>query len=135
MDTVKKNKKPNVFVRLWDSVRNWFVSFGKRFVDGSLGTKLSHFIFGAGNFYHGQIIKGLLYLLLQVGIICFMVFCPEVNGTPYGYKALINLQLGGTEGRTFDPETGEYSNSVSDDKLQLLFGLVTIAVIVIYVLL
>ena len=135
MDTVKKNKKPNVFVRLWDSVRNWFVSFGKRFVDGSLGTKLSHFIFGAGNFYHGQIIKGLLYLLLQVGIICFMVFCPEVNGTPYGYKALINLQLGGTEERTFDPETGEYSNSVSDDKLQLLFGLVTIAVIVIYVLL
>lgn len=135
MDTVKKNKKPNVFVRLWDSVRNWFVSFGKRFVDGSLGTKLSHFIFGAGNFYHGQIIKGLLYLLLQVGIICFMVFCPEVNGTPYGYKALINLQLGGTEERTFDPETGEYSNSVSDDKLQLLFGLVTIAVIIIYVLL
>ena len=135
MDTVKKNKKPNVFVRLWDSVRNWFVFFGKRFVDGSLGTKLSHFIFGAGNFYHGQIIKGLLYLLLQVGIICFMVFCPEVNGTPYGYKALINLQLGGTEGRTFDPETGEYSNSVSDDKLQLLFGLVTIAVIIIYVLL
>lgn len=135
MDTVKKNKKPNVFVRLWDSVRNWFVFFGKRFVDGSLGTKLSHFIFGAGNFYHGQIIKGLLYLLLQVGIICFMVFCPEVNGTPYGYKALINLQLGGTEERTFDPETGEYSNSVSDDKLQLLFGLVTIAVIVIYVLL
>ena len=128
------NKRPNWFVRTGRGIKDWFVNFGKRFVDGSIGTKLSHFIFGAGNLYHGQIIKGLLYLVLQAGIIVFMVLCPEVNHTPYGWKALVNLRLGGSEGGEFDPMTGEMTLP-SDDKLRLLFGLVTIAVIIIFILL
>ena len=129
--TIGPNKKRNWFQRTWDSIVEFFSSFGKRFVDGSIGTKLSHFIFGAGNFYHGQIIKGILFLLLQVGIILFMVLCPQVNGEFYGYKALINLKLGGFEGGEFDPATGEFVNP-SNDMLRLLFGLVTIAVIILY---
>ena len=128
------NKRPNWFVRTGRGIKDWFVNFGKRFSDGSIGTKLSHFIFGAGNLYHGQIIKGLLYLVLQAGIIVFMVLCPEVNHTPYGWKALVNLRLGGSEGGEFDPMTGEMTLP-SDDKLRLLFGLVTIAVIIIFILL
>ena len=73
------------FVNLYFKVIDFFKEFGRRFVDGSVGTKLSHFIFGAGNFYHKQFIKGTIFLLLQVGIILFMVLCPEVNHTPYGY--------------------------------------------------
>lgn len=132
VEYAKANKKPNFFVRTWDAIKNFFVDFGKRFVDGSIGTKLSHFIFGAGNFYHGQIIKGFLFLILQVGIILFMVLCPEINGTPYGWKALVNLQLGGQEvGTEFNPETGTRTPP-TDDNLRLLFGIVTIAVIIIY---
>ena len=127
------NKKPNWFVRTGRGIKDWFVNFGKRFQDGSIGTKLSHFIFGAGNLYHGQIIKGIMFLVLQVGIILFMVLCPQVNHTPYGWKALVNLKLGGFEGGEFDPNTGEMMVG-SDDKLMLLFGLVTIAVIIIYVI-
>ena len=99
----KEEKKPNVianffkglglgiknfFVNLGKNIKNGFINFGKRFADGSLGTKMSHFVFGAGSFYHHQWIKGSLYLLLEVGIILFMVLCPEVNGTPYGWRAL-----------------------------------------------
>ena len=117
---------------LLGSIGKAFSNFGKRFRDGSIGTKLSHFIFGAGNFYHKQYIKGFLFLALQVAIILFMVLCPSIKGTPYGYKALLNLPLTNlTEGGEFDPATGHFSSG-SDCKLMILFGFVTIAVIVIY---
>ena len=128
------NKKLNGFQKFGYGIRDFFVNFGKRFADGSIGTKLSHFIFGAGNFYHGQIIKGIIYLALEILFVLFMVLCPSVNGTPYGYKALINLKLGGSEGGKFDPATGKMTNP-SDSKLFLLFGLITIAMIILFVIL
>ena len=115
-------------------VRKYFSRLYKRFADGSLGTKLSHFIFGAGNFYHKQYVKGAIFLLLQVAILWFMIFCPSVNDTPYGWKALVNLSLKNVkEGGEFDPATGHFSAG-SDCKLMILFGFVTIAVILIYFL-
>ena len=130
---VPKNKKS--ISDLFAPIGKWFSNFGKRFADGSIGTKLSHFIFGAGNFYHKQYITGALFLILQVAIICVMVFCPTINGTPYGYKALANLSLKNvSEGGDFDPITGEFSAG-SDCKLMILFGFVTIAVIIIYFML
>ena len=120
--------KVGFFERLRKSISN----FGKRFVDGSLGTKLSHFIFGAGNIYHKQYIKGLLFFLLQAGILAVMILCPTVNDTPYGWKALVNLSLKNvTEGGDFDPILGTMTTG-SDCKLMILFGFVTIALIVIY---
>ena len=133
IEMAQKNKKPNFFVRLWYSIKDFFVAFGKRFRDGSIGTKISHFIFGAGSFYNGQIIKGCVYLGLQAIIILFFVLCPEVNETPFGYKALGNLVLGGHE-TGIDPITAQ-TISATDDKLRLLFGLVTIAVIILYIIL
>ena len=130
IEMAQQNKKPNFFVRLWYSIKDYFVAFGKRFRDGSVGTKISHFIFGAGSFYNGQIIKGAIFLILQAIIILFMVLCPQVNETPFGYKALVNLSLGGHE-TGIDPITAQ-TISATDDKLRLLFGLVTIAVIILY---
>ena len=132
IEMAQKNKQPNFFVRIGYAIKDYFVSFGKRFRDGSIGTKISHFIFGAGSFYNGQIIKGCLFLGLQAIIILFMVLCPEVNETPFGYKALGNLVLGGQE-TSIDPITAQ-TISATDDKLRLLFGLVTIAAIVLYIL-
>ncbi len=123
----------NALRKFWDKIKNPFIAFHERFVDGSVGTKLSHFIMGAGNLYHRQIIKGLLYLAMQVLFVLFMVLCPEVNGTPFGYKALINLALQGHE-QTFDPITVTIIPA-SDSKLMLLFGLVTIFIIIAYIFL
>ena len=44
-----RKAKRSGFIR---KIGNSFSEFGKRFADGSIGTKLSHFIFGAGSFYH-----------------------------------------------------------------------------------
>ncbi|MBQ6550428.1 MAG: sugar ABC transporter permease [Lachnospiraceae bacterium] len=125
----KKNQEKT---GLFEGLRKKCENFGKRFADGSLGTKLSHFIFGAGSFYHGQYVKGALFLLIQLGILAVMIFCPSINGTPYGWKALRNLPLNNvTEGGDFDPLTGQFTVG-SDCKLMVLFGFVTIALIIIY---
>ena len=110
------------FVKIGRGIKNWFVNFGKRFAEGSIGTKLSHFIMGAGNFYHHQWIKGSLYLAFQILFILFMVLCPEVNGTPYGYRAL------GPEGLLLKGHDGTATQAGSDPVLMLLFGIVTIVI-------
>lgn len=134
-NVLKQNANKKSIGEFFEPITAYFSNFGKRFVDGSLGTKLSHFIFGAGNIYNHQFIKGILFLLLQVGIIAFMVLCPSVNGTPYGYKALQNLSLKNvSEGGDFDPVTGVFTTG-SDCKLMILFGFVTIAVIALYFIL
>jgi ABC-type sugar transport systems, permease components len=126
------NKKPKGR-GFFGSIGKFFSDFVKRFADGSIGTKLSHFIFGAGNFYHKQYVKGALFLLLQIAILAFMILCPTINGTPYGYKALANLTLKNvTEGGQFDPVSGKFAEFSSNCQLMVLFGFVTIAVIIIY---
>lgn len=155
----QKVKKENIFFRILKATGRFFANIGKsiglffknfvlsigrafktlgeRFKSGSIGTKLSYFICGSGNFYHGQITKGIIFLLIQVGFILFMVLCPEINRTPYGYKALVNLVL---HGQPFSdtlqtPETASGITKVyqDDSVLFLLFGLTTIAIIILYV--
>lgn len=113
-------------------IRNRFVAFHERFVDGSLGTKLSHFIMGAGNLYNRQIVKGILFLLIQILFILFMALCPVVNGTPLGYKALVNLTTLGTNGEGGFDDKG-HAIQVDNSMLMLLFGVVTLGVIALYV--
>ena len=126
MEMVEKKKIP-----LITPLVNFFKNFHKRFKEGSLGTKLSHFIMGAGNFYHKQYVKGAIYLVLQIAFILFMVLEPEVNkppfNTPLGLSALVNLiTLGDYNGL---PPFGTPDVSV----LMLLFGVITIGVIFVYI--
>ncbi len=130
---VPKNKAHEL--TFFEKLGKRFSDFRKRFEDSSLGTKLAHFIFGAGNFYHKQYVKGAIFLLLQIAILAVMIFCPSINGTPYGWKALANLPLKNlSEGGGFDPLTGHFTSG-SDCKLMILFGFVTIALIIIYFML
>lgn len=131
-------KLPAFFKNLGLGIKNKSINFVKRFTEGSIGTKLSHFIFGAGNLYRGQIIKGLIYLGIQVALILFFVLCPEVAGpnnvkVPFGYKALQNLALQGHEA-SFDPLDPTHLIPASNSQLMLLFGLVTIGVMILYIL-
>ena len=139
-------KIPGFFVGIYRGIKNAFVNFGKRYKDGSVGTKISHFIFGAGNFYHGQIFKGIIYLALQVLFILYMVLCPAVTGpngvqVPSGYKSLLNLGLGGHDAQFIPASTtGKWTPEgtfipADSSFLMLLLGLVTIAVIVIFIIL
>lgn len=153
-------KKPNIFVRMGKGIANWFKNlgksiangfvkmgkgiargfrnFGERFVDGSVGTKISHFIMGAGNFQHKQIIKGILFLLVEILFVLFMVLCPSINDTPLGYKALANMgNLGymkdaGSDGMAIGPNG--LPVKVPNSMLILLFGVVTIGVMFLFLI-
>ena len=121
-------------VSIWDALVsavkrliNFFVTFAYRFKNGNFATKLSHFIMGFGNFYHKQIAKGMIYLLLQAGFILLMVLCPKVNDTPLGYKALINFTTLGTE-------AGDIFTKADDSMLMLLFGVVTMGIIALFLI-
>lgn len=123
-------------MRFGKRIAEGFRYFGERFSDGSVGTKLSHFIMGAGNFSHKQIAKGIIFFLVEVVFILFMVLCPSVNDTPLGYKALINLgDLGYIENASgstaIDPDTG-MPIAVPNSMLILLFGVVTLGVIMLF---
>ena len=73
-------------------LKNLFVKFGKRFSEGSIWTKISHFVMGAGNFARKQFVKGAIFLLIEVLFVVFMVASPVVsNNTPMGGKAIANF--------------------------------------------
>ena len=136
---------PAFFKKCFLGIKNFGINFGKRFKDGSIGTKISHFICGAGNLYHGQIIKGLIFLALQVAFILYMVMCPAIAGpngiqVPTGWKSLVNLALQGRDSQ-FIPAatTGEWTPEgtfipADSSFLMLLLGLVTIAVIILFII-
>jgi len=109
-------------------IKNFFVDFAQRFSKGGFAVRISHLIMGFGNFYYKQIIKGFLFLLFQAGFIAFMMLCPKVNNTPLGYKALINF-------RTLGTNEGDIFTRADDSMLMLLFGVITMCVIVLFILL
>ena len=147
MEKTKQRKIPVISPML-----NFFRTFHKRFIDGSIGTKLSHVFMGAGSFYHKQYIKGAIYLLLQILFIFVMVACPgiktavpeipgmegmfegESNVTRFGYKALIEL-FGNGENNALGYERGEWPFGYADNSmLILLFGVITIGMIFVYLI-
>lgn len=141
MSTQTQAKKDNIFARigrgtarffskLFTSIADGFCAFGKRFKDGSKGTKASHFVMGAGNIYHGQYAKGILFALVGALYLAFMIVSPQISNTPLGLKAIANLaDLGytGGVGGGLDPVTG-MPIVVGNSMLMLLFGVITIGV-------
>lgn len=106
--------------------KNNMISFLNKIKRGSIGTKLSFFIMGSGNIYHKQYIKGFLYLTIQILFFVFMFIPFKINNTPLGFKALKNLiTLGDNQGDIFV--------NADDSRLMLLFGLITIGIIIFYV--
>ncbi|HEX3076529.1 MAG TPA: sugar ABC transporter permease, partial [Lachnospiraceae bacterium] len=53
--------------------QNKFVSIGQAFKEGDIFTKLSFFIMGLSNLVRGQIVKGLIFLSMELGFIFYMI--------------------------------------------------------------
>ncbi len=91
---------------------------------GDLWTKLSAVVMGAGLFGHGQKVKGVLVLILEIAFFFYMFTT--------GFSALANLPgLGSVEaGEVYNEAKGIYEYSQGDNSLlMLLFGVVTLFVI------
>ncbi len=100
-------------------VKKRSVRFAKRFMDGSIYTKISHLIMGFGQLARRQIAKGLIYLLIQAMFLFIFITSPTVNRTPIGFKAISNLiTLGTVQGDVFTP--------TDNSMLMMLFGVVTL---------
>lgn len=112
------------FKKIGINIKTSFQNFANRFKDGSIGTKLSHFFMGAGNFYHKQFIKGTIYLSMQIGFLTLLIASPKVNNTPIGFKSLVNLITLGTEEGSF-----ELGIPTDNSMLMLLFGVIVIGLL------
>ena len=91
---------------------------------------LSCLIMGLGNIMAGQIIKGLLFLLIEVGVIVFL--CLESGGL-YWISMLPSL---GDQvmGEVYNEKTGIYEYSMGDQsQLILLYGIASLCIILLLV--
>lgn len=98
--------------------------------EGGLATKISLFIMGAGNIAHKQVIKGLLFLALEIAYFFFMI--------TNGFHCLAMLpSLGDNAGEeVWNEAKGIYEYTAGDNSiLILLYGVVTIAITVAFILL
>ena len=59
------------------AIRDELTDIGKTFVKGNWAVKLSFLIFGFGNLYYGQIMRGVLFLLFEITFIVYMFVIPE----------------------------------------------------------
>ncbi|CUH92220.1 carbohydrate ABC transporter permease [Herbinix luporum] len=120
---MRKNRK-SVEGRKETEKRN---SIGKIFIKGDLLTKLSFLIMGASNLFRGQIIKGLLFLFIELVYLYYMITA--------GASALVGLRTLGTKTQTMvmDETLGIFVVQKGDNSmLILLAGVVTIFVSVVF---
>jgi len=100
------------------------------FTQGDIFSKLSFIIFGLSNIVRGQIVKGLIFLCLEISFFVFMVRS--------GVQNLKNLVTLGTQqqGMVLNEKLGIYEMSMGDNSmLFLLWGVVTLVTILAFIIL
>ena len=139
-----------LFVSFWNIVKNFFLGIkdgaldiGRTFKNGNWAVKLSFLIFGFGNLYYGQIMRGILFLLFEVVFLGYMFVLPALGfrGGTY-WLGKLNLFV---KGATVGTEQGAFKEVEGflgtqsmwvpgDDSVRvLLYGLLTIAFIVAFI--
>ncbi len=115
------------------TIKNGFVNFFAYFIHGDWITRLSYFIMGFGMIARNQLVKGLIFLMIQVTYIYFMI----TNGLYY-LSMLSTLGIN-TQGEVWNEELQIYEVIKGDNSmLLLLFGvsvvLVSIGIFVLYLM-
>ena len=89
--------------------------------EGGIETKLSMALMGFGNIVHGQVVKGLIYLAIEVAYIVFMV----VNGA--GFLAMLPSLGTVPQEEVWDEVNQIYTYTEGDQSvLILLYGVATV---------
>ena len=94
------------------------------FKEGDVFTKLSFLVWGLSNMVRGQIVKGAIYLAMEVAFVYYMITSGLTN--------LVNLTTLGTheQGMVFNETLGIYQVQQGDNSmLMLLYGVVAIVVV------
>ena len=91
------------------------------FKNGNIMTKLSFFIFGVGNIANKQIVRGLLFLIIEIGYLTYLL--------SFGLGALGDFITLGTveQGQVYNEALGIYEYSTGDNSmLCLLYCVITL---------
>lgn len=120
------------FKGLWLIIKN----FGLNFVHGSVLTKTSYFVMGSGHVFRGQIVKGIIYFLLQILFVLYII----MFGGNYLVMMVENMFGGGNIGRVetsdevWNDELGIYDKILGDNSFHIiLYGILTIFVILLFI--
>ena len=126
----------NFFKNCFLTVRDEFVDIVTTFTKGNWAVKLSFLIFGFGNLYYGQILRGLLFLLFEVVFVAYMLV---PSGGLYWLGKGNWFKVGATVGTAqgefqYDPIFDTDVWVPGDDSVKvLLYGLLTIIFIAAFV--
>lgn len=115
MGALKKNKLQTTSGRPSDA------SVGEAIAKGNAITKCSLIVFGLGNILNKQIVRGLIFLAIEIAYIFYMV--------TFGISAIGNFITLGTreQGQTYNEALGIYEYTAGDNSmLFLLYGVITI---------
>ena len=130
------------FINCGLAVKNEFVDIFTTFSKGNWAVKLSFLIFGFGNLFYGQILRGILFLLFEIVFIVYMVM---PGGGTYWLGKVNWFETGSTIGTVqggFVESVTDYNGIqivtkdwvAGDDSTRvLLYGLLTVAFIVAFV--
>ena len=133
----------SLFVKLWNIIKNFVLSIKDGAVDivntfkkGNWAVKLSFLIFGLGNLYYGQVLRGILFLVFEIIFIVYMVL---PTGGIYWINKVNWFMTGktvGTEqgGMKYNPVSDTYGWVDGDDSVRvLLYGLLSVIFIVAFI--
>ncbi len=118
----------NFFIGLFKGIGNFFKNYANDFKTGGISTKLSYVIMGAGCLMCGQIVKGLIFLALEVGFIAYMVGFGAPYMAKFGTLGTVTSHMEKVPGKPM-PVRVAGDNSM----LILLFGTLTLIIIVIFI--
>ena len=126
----------NFFKNCALAIKNEFLDIFTTFTKGNWAVKLSFLIFGFGNLYYGQIMRGLFFLLFEVVFIGYMLL---PSGGIYWLSKGNWFQTGATVGTVqggfqYDPVFDVDVWIGGDDSVKvLLYGLLTIIFIIAFI--
>lgn len=116
---MKKEKKVNIQSE---------ITLKKALLNGNAKTRSSCVIMGMGNLLYGQIVKGLLFLIMEVAFILFMI----TNGTSL-LEGLVTLGTQ-TTGKEFDEVKQVFVYTQGDNSmLCLLYGIFAVFIILFFI--
>ena len=131
------------FVRVLKAIVHFFVSIGRGFKEFGLNfwhgdalTKASHFFVGLSHLFRGQVVRGIIYLFLEIAFVLYMV----LFGSNYLAMCFENLLSGGNVGRVetndfWNDQLGIYDKVIGDNSfLILLYGILTLFVIAFFLI-
>ncbi len=126
----------NLIISCGTAVKDECKDIGTTFTKGNWAVKLSFLIFGFGNLYYGQIMRGLLFLVFEVIFIGYML-------VPSGGIYWLSKGNWFQTGKTIGTQQGAFEYDIiydtdvwvpGDDSVKvMLYGLLTIAFIVAFI--